>query len=543
MTTSLKNEAGHHMDFDDILVELGEMGRYQVFLYILICLPVLFAASNSLSYVFTAGVPDYRCFIPECEDPSDTTYDVPWRKWAIPDPSAVHAIGVKSDLCYRYMSRPGETNRTCSDSLFMNVTEKCSEFVFDNVERTIVNDWNITCVENQWKLSLVGSSHFAGIIIGSFVFGVMADRFGRKLVFIWCILLMSVSGCLQVISPEYWTFVSLIFINSLGTAGVYPLAFIIGVEMVGKKRREVAGITLNYFYAVGEAIVAPLAWYTRDWVYLQLLVSTPAIIFVVYYWMIPESVRWLLANERREEAKKVVIRVAKANKVILSDDIVNSFAEVAPLKDAKQMQNHNETQRILTVVREMLSYRIMILRLTIMYFIWGVNAFIFYGLSINSTSLGGNKYINFALVCLVEIPGYTLAWIAIEKIGRRLSLVASLVVCGVTCTLTIFATGWTVVALFLVGKLGITSAFGVVYVYTAEMLPTIIRSGGVGTASTIARFGALMAPFVPMLGLYYSALPMLLFGLVALLAGVLALKLPETRGIPLPESVEEALNI
>lgn len=48
------------MDFDDILVEIGEMGRFQITTYALICLPVLFAAANSLSYVFTAGVPNYR---------------------------------------------------------------------------------------------------------------------------------------------------------------------------------------------------------------------------------------------------------------------------------------------------------------------------------------------------------------------------------------------------------------------------------------------------------------------------------------------------
>lgn len=53
--------------------------------------------------------------------------------------------------------------------------------------------------------------------------------------------------------------------------------------------------------------------------------------------------------------------------------------------------------------------------------------------------------------------------------------------------------------LFLTGKLGITSAFGVVYVHTSEMLPTIVRSGGVGSASTFARVGALVAPFVPLL--------------------------------------------
>lgn len=58
---------------------------------------------------------------------------------------------------------------------------------------------------------------------------------------------------------------------------------------------------------------------------------------------------------------------------------------------------------------------------------------------------------------------------------------------------------WGFITLFLIGKLGITSAFGVVYVHTAEMLPTVVRSGGVGSASTVARVGALLAPFVPLL--------------------------------------------
>lgn len=48
------------MDFDVMLEELGELGTYQITVYTLVCFPVLFAAANSLSYVFTAGVPDYR---------------------------------------------------------------------------------------------------------------------------------------------------------------------------------------------------------------------------------------------------------------------------------------------------------------------------------------------------------------------------------------------------------------------------------------------------------------------------------------------------
>lgn len=48
------------MDFDDVLEEIGEFGKYQITNYLLICFPVIFAAANSLAYVFTAGIPNYR---------------------------------------------------------------------------------------------------------------------------------------------------------------------------------------------------------------------------------------------------------------------------------------------------------------------------------------------------------------------------------------------------------------------------------------------------------------------------------------------------
>lgn len=75
------------------------------------------------------------------------------------------------------------------------------------------------------------------------------------------------------------------------------------------------------------------------------------------------------------------------------------------------------------------------------------------------------------------------------------------------------------------------------------MLPTLIRSGGVGTFSTFSRFGALLAPFVPLLKFIFNFLPLLLFGVVAFTAGLLASTLPETLGMKLPDSIEEAENI
>jgi OCT family organic cation transporter-like MFS transporter 4/5 len=180
---------------------------------------------------------------------------------------------------------------------------------------------------------------------------------------------MSVSGCAQVISPEYVTFVVLMFVNATGTAGVYPLAFIIGVELVGKRKREITGIVLNYFYAIGEALVALIAWYTKDWVLLQLIVSAPAILFFVYYWIIPESVRWLLANEKNEKAKGIINRVAEVNNVTLSESLLASFTK-STSTDAKAEPPRKDGAKILFVIKTLLKSRKLVIRLLIIYFIW-----------------------------------------------------------------------------------------------------------------------------------------------------------------------------
>lgn len=54
--------------------------------------------------------------------------------------------------------------------------------------------------------------------------------------------------------------------------------------MVGKKKRELTGIVLNYFYAIGEALVALIAWLSMNWKILQISVAAPALLFISYYW-------------------------------------------------------------------------------------------------------------------------------------------------------------------------------------------------------------------------------------------------------------------
>lgn len=115
---------------------------------------------------------------------------------------------------------------------------------------------------------------------------------------------------------------------------ISPDAVIVGVEMVGPKKREMSGVLLNYFYSVGEALVGLLFWLYPNWIVLQLLVSVPPLLFIGYYWIVPESVRWLLARKDYTQAKKIISKAARINGVQLSDHIMQSFELKSPTHTA-----------------------------------------------------------------------------------------------------------------------------------------------------------------------------------------------------------------
>lgn len=285
---------------------------------------------------------------------------------------------------------------------------------------------------------------------------------------------MSLTGIGQAFSTNYEMFVTFAFLNAIGVSGIYPLAFVLGLEMVGKKKRGVAGIVCNYFYSIGVAMLGVAAWVYNNYVVLQLLISIPPMILFVYYWIVPESVRWLLAKNKNKRAIKIIKKAAKVNGAQISEATLKQFKELEEAEanpKAKQTQIEAEKGQIWAALKGMLSTKVMWLRILILLYNFAINALVYFGLSLNSVALSGNKYFNFVLVSLVEIPGYYLGLVAIDKYGRVPGFVGSMFLCGLTCISCGYAeTVWIQIALFLIGKLGITCSFSVMYVHATGKL-------------------------------------------------------------------------
>jgi hypothetical protein len=94
-------------------------------------------------------------------------------------------------------------------------------------------------------------------------------------------------------------------------------------------------------------------------------------------------------------------------------------------------------------------------------------------------------------------------------------------------------------ALALAGKCAVGNSFCALYLFSAELFPTEVRSLGMGVVSVASRLGGIMSPIILIMGGVSLGLPMVVMGCLGLLAGLLSLHLPETLHQPLPETLAE----
>ncbi|KAK3593124.1 hypothetical protein CHS0354_018252 [Potamilus streckersoni] len=254
----------------------------------------------------------------------------------------------------------------------------------------------------------------------------------------------------------------------------------------------------------------------------------------------PESPRWFLSKKRVKEAEALMRRVAKVNKTELPSENLFDEEETAGPK--------NENVSVL----RMFTSKILLPRVLIMFFNWFVVCMIYYGVMMNVENLGGNYYLNFFLMACAEFPGYTICFVLVDRIGRRLSQCICMVVGGLACICTLFVLLYgdeslfpLLIVLSIIGKIGASAGFALVYIYTAELLPTVVRNAGMGASSCFARIGIMVAPYIAKSGeliggKYGKAHPLVIFGVMGVVAGLLCLLLPETMNKKLPETMEDS---
>ncbi|GIY89426.1 organic cation transporter protein [Caerostris extrusa] len=182
-----------------------------------------------------------------------------------------------------------------------------------------------------------------------------------------------------------------------------------------------------------------------------------------------------------------------------------------------------------------------------MIYLWFVNAFLYYVFSYNTNDLAGDPYLNFFISGFIEFPSYLFVFWGIKKWGRRPILILCMAVGGVACSaipLVPSDTAWLSTTFAMVGKFCVTGSFGILCLYTTEVFPTSMRNATYGSCSMFARIGSILAPFVRDLGkATHPTVPNVLYAFLALSSSLLTLLLPETKGLDLPDTLQEAAEM
>jgi putative MFS transporter len=380
---------------------------------------------------------------------------------------------------------------------------------------------------------LVNSAALAGSLCGSLVLGRAADRIGRRAIFQYSILWYAVFTALTALAWGPWSVMAFRFLAGLGLGGMLVVDPSMLTEYLPPQRRGRLLVFLDFWWPVGLLVATGLSYVflgpTFDrfgdwsWRYLFLAAAFPAFLAFVVRRTLPESPYFLARRGRSEEAAEVLTEIT--GRPVEPGEFAAPEEPRSSVRDlfAERLRGRAVTTALIWIALNISYYGL---------FLW--LPFVLQG----EKHFHVDVYLLLTLSALSQFPGYAAAIWLVERIGRKPTLAAFLLLGGVSAYA--FAVADTqavyVTALFFVGFFNL-GAWGAVYPYTSESFPTRLRSSAFGLMEGVGKAAAIAGPYIfghlndatgsTTWSLTFIAIVMAVGGVVAALFG------RETRGASL----------
>ncbi|XP_035223447.1 organic cation transporter 1-like isoform X2 [Stegodyphus dumicola] len=394
--------------------------------------------------------------------------------------------------------------------------------------------WNMVC-DNSHYVSFIFMLQNVGSIFGNPVSGYISDRFGRKIAFTGVVCLAAVTEISSIFVKDFKVFAALRAVNGCIFPAMFMLPLITVLEIVSPEKRSFVNGVQNCCWTFGMCLLPAVAYLSRSWVNLSLVVSS-AVPFLLLCWrFIPESPRWSISRGKYDEAVTVMKLIAEKNGRTVDPNTL--LAKLQALDKKRKEEKKAGLQNSASDILKVPHMRKVFIFMTIC---WTANYLIYYGLQMNIYNLSGNEFINFFLLSLMETPGNLLSWFFMERYGRRFTITAGFILGGLVCFSCMIEYPYSDVVISVIGKCIASGTYVVTYQRSSELWPTVVRCFGMSATSTIATAISLATPYLIYFGMYKKTIPFLIIGSFCMLAGVLSAFLPETLNENLPQTINDA---
>ena len=411
-------------------------------------------------------------------------------------------------------------------------------FMFDAWDVTL-NGALIPLVAQEWGLdrptaALLGTSNLVGMAVGAFLWGGIADRYGRKNAFSLTLLMFSLFTVLGALSPSFGFFVAFRFLAGVGLGGCIPVDYALVGEFTPANLRGRVLTAMDGWWPVGAALsffVSGWVMATADnWRLILAVMILPAFMVYLVRRSMPESPLFLAAKGRDAEARAVIDQLVERTGATKRDYVIEPVELGKAPRWWEQVASLWRYSWKITATSWLLFMTILLVYYLALTWLPSI-----------LTEAGMAQSASFfatAVMALMGLAGVVLAAWLVERVGRKWLLAISaplsglvLVIVAQNLDVPAAAIGWV-----LVFGVIVQVAIPVLYAYVSELYPTELRASGFGWASTMSRFAAGFGPLIfaalwPVVGLGWLFAGATALVLLAIL--FMARFAPETRGLQL----------
>lgn len=504
--SGVSEEVSNFVDADTMLSYVGDFGRYQKLLLVLFSFINILSAYHYFGQTFISVIPDHRCV-----KPNNSDYDE-----------------ISVSQCYVTAKSGPETIRI-----------PCTSWEYNNSYGfvSIVQELDWVC-KDDWKPFLGQSVYFAGSVLGSLLFGVIADRIGRLHALVAANMMAFIGNLISIFSYTSTIFAMARFLAGFATDANFVMMYIIVMEYIRPNMRTIGlNLTIGIFYCVSSMSVPWMAVMVQNWKYFLVVVTIPHIFVLFFYCYVPESAQWLISKGKIPEAIDCFKKIARVNG---RDIHIEALTGLQNYAEAHIKQEGHESFLGLLKTSK-LRRKTMILIFKSMVMTLGYDA-----IARNVNGFNLSPFWIFTASSATILPGCLFILALQDRIGRKAMASGSLFIAGIfMATMGIILATYgnvnaaTTITLIVVARLGTVVAYNSGAQYAVELIPTVVRGQGVSVIHVAGNAATFFSPQILYLAKFWQPLPEVTLG-VLLTAGAFAcLFLPETLDRRLPVTLEE----
>jgi len=388
----------------------------------------------------------------------------------------------------RRTSLTGNQIKILTAAIIGDALEFFDYFLIGFVLAFLIGPWKLTFGQSATVLMSSG----IGAIIGAYAWGWLADRIGRRKVFIATVLNFSIATGLLYFTPDNgWIYLTILrFFVGTGVGGLYCVDLPLVQEFMPSSRRGFIGGLVTCVIPLGVGIGAVLGAFmgTDQWRLLFAIGVLPSLLVLLVRLWVPESPRWLCRQGRYDEARK---SLAWALQVEPSTLPMPTAADAGPVLTTNWLDLFKYPRSLLVSWLGNAGAQTGVYGITL----WAPSLFVLLlkvspqqaaKMMILLTVFGFIGRVSFS--CLSELIGR-------RKAGGLLGLGAGVLTMVAGYNYDVMWAGWS--AFWLI--LALTSffadgGFAIVGPYAAEVWPSHLRTSGMGSAYGFGGIGKILGP-------------------------------------------------